>query len=77
MNPNKIPRKPVTSSHIKSVGYDPTSLTLTVEFFDKAVWAYAPVTMEEYAELSNAPSVGKFFHRNIKINPKITATKVS
>lgn len=76
MEPINIPRKPVESSHIKSVGYDPTSETLVVEFIGEKVWSYKPVTMEQYADMTSANSVGKYFHKNLKTNASITATKI-
>jgi hypothetical protein len=59
-------RIPVVSSNIKSLGHDPDSKTLEVEFHDGAVHRYHGVDHERFKNLLHAPSVGKHFHANIK-----------
>lgn len=59
-------RIPVSSSNIKSVGYDPVKKTLQVEFQSGAVHSYADVPANLYSHLLAAPSVGHFFHANIR-----------
>lgn len=56
----------MTSSHLKSVGYDEESRILTIEFRDGAIYEYAGVLPEVHAELMNAESHGKYFHRHIR-----------
>lgn len=56
-------RAPVSSSNIKSVGYDGS--TLEVEF-SSGVYQYAGVPAETYTQLLAAESAGKFFAANIR-----------
>jgi len=70
-------RKPVVSSNITSVGYDEETKTLEVEFFNKKVYQYSPITQEGYSLLMNAESIGSFFARNIKNSPNIVAKEIS
>jgi hypothetical protein len=53
-------RKPVTSSHVVSVGYDPESHTLEVEYKDGAVYQYGGVPASVYDALIHADSVGRY-----------------
>jgi hypothetical protein len=69
-----IPRTPVVSSNVVSVGYDPATLTLVVEFRGGSVYAYAGVPEIVHGELMKAPSVGSFFATRIR--PHFEATKV-
>lgn len=66
-------RKPVKSSNLKSVGYDPTSKTLEVEFQGGAVHQYAGVPPEKHAALMKAKSVGSHFHKHIRDRHKSKA----
>jgi hypothetical protein len=59
-------RTPVSSSNICSVGHDPESQILEVEFNSGAVYQYASVPQGEYEGFLNADSKGKYFHANIK-----------
>lgn len=59
-------RTPVTSSTVASVGYDPTTMTLEVEFHNGSVYQYFDVPEAEYHGLINAESVGRYLHQNIK-----------
>lgn len=61
-----IERTPVSSSNIKSVGYDPKDRTLAIEFADGSVYHYSDVEKAKYDDLMSAKSVGKFVHGNIK-----------
>ena len=56
----------VTSSNIVSVGYDPGSETLEIEFQNGAVYQYYNVNQVIYEEFMNAPSKGKFLNYQIK-----------
>lgn len=58
-------RTPVTSSSISSIGYE--NNVLEIEFLDgKEVYQYSQVPEQEYNELMNAESHGKYFNQNIK-----------
>ena len=56
----------VRSSNIRSVGYDPESSTLEVEFITGSIYQYSNVPESEYEGLMNATSKGKYLNRNIK-----------
>jgi len=59
-------RAPVTSSNIRSIGYDAEQRMLEVEFQNNAVYRYQGVTPEEHAELMSAESVGAHFAAGIR-----------
>ena len=59
-------RIPVASSNISSVGYDPTSSILEVEFNSGSIYQYLNVPQSEYEGLMNAGSKGRYLNRNIK-----------
>lgn len=53
-------REAVASSNIVSVGYDPASEILELEFHGGAVYRYDGVTAEEHAALIGADSIGSY-----------------
>jgi len=59
-------RIPVTSSNVASVGYDPVSMTLEVEFRSGGVYQYFDVPESVYQALVGASSVGQYLNANIK-----------
>jgi KTSC domain len=60
-------RQAVSSSNIASVGYDPHSETLEVEFLKSGkVYEYYNVPAFMHERLMEAPSVGVFFNAEIK-----------
>lgn len=59
-------RTAVTSSNLKSVGYEPETGTLEVEFKKGRLYQYRNVPQEKYAALLNADSKGRYFNKNIK-----------
>lgn len=60
-------REPVNSSNLVSVGYDPSSETLEVEF-KGGVYEYYNVPQFMYDRLMEAGSIGTFFNAEIKNN---------
>jgi len=58
-------REPVNSSNLVSVGYDPNSETLEVEF-KGGVYEYYNVPQFMFDRLMQAGSVGTFFNAEIK-----------
>lgn len=70
----EMPRTPVESSNIKSIGFDKN--TLQVEFTNGAVYNYTPITEDCYKELMSAESKGEYFYQNIRKNENVTLTKV-
>lgn len=61
-----IVRQPVESDSLASVGYNPETQTLEVEFKHGGVYRYYNVPAHEYSELKNAESPGTHFIENIK-----------
>jgi hypothetical protein len=59
-------RETIESSNIKSLGYDPETETLEVEFNSGQIYQYEGVNGDLHQNLINAESVGSFFHSNIK-----------
>ncbi|RJR51421.1 MAG: KTSC domain-containing protein [Desulfobacteraceae bacterium] len=59
-------RTPVQSSNVASVGYDPNTLTLEIEFTNSSVYQYFDVPEIEYYNLVRAESVGRYLNLNIK-----------
>lgn len=59
-------RVPVASSNLISVGYDPGSQTLEVEFSSGMIYQYFDVPEAHYHELLGAPSPGNYLAQNIK-----------
>jgi KTSC domain len=54
-------RKPVDSSMLASVGYDPSTQTLEMEFKDGgAIWQYLDVPEPEYTRLIGSSSLGSY-----------------
>ncbi len=58
--------KPVKSSTIKAIGYDPDTLALDVEFINGGLYRYENVSPEAYAALENAESIGSHLQKQIK-----------
>ena len=61
-------RAGLISSNLASVGYDPTSSTLEVEFVGGAVYQYFGVPVAEREVLMQASSHGTYFNANIRNN---------
>lgn len=60
-------RQAVQSSDILSIGYDPETCLLEVEFKRASrLYIYKEVPPEVCRDLVGAPSVGKYFAANIK-----------
>lgn len=56
----------VSSSNISSIGYDPKTYTLEIEFHSGGVYQYHDIPQSEYDALMSASSHGSYFARNIK-----------
>ena len=59
-------RQSVSSSNLASIGYDTTSNTLEVEFYNGSIYQYFDVPEHEYQALMCAESKGRYFDANIK-----------
>lgn len=56
----QIPRVPVESTSIVSIGYDAASATLDVEFVNGHLYRYEDVPAEVFCGLIEAESKGRF-----------------
>jgi hypothetical protein len=61
-----VERIPVSSSNVRSIGYDPDSSTLEVEFNDGSVYQYSGVPQAEFDGLMAAASKGAYLHARVK-----------
>lgn len=59
-------RFPVVSSDLRSVGYDPETHILEIEFRSGGVYRYSGVPEAVYSGLLTAGSKGRYFHARIK-----------
>ena len=59
-------RQSVSSSNIKSVGYDSKSKILEIEFHSGGIYQYFNVPESIYNGILSASSHGSYFHRYIK-----------
>ena len=62
-------RTPVQSSMLKSVGYNPLTGDLEVEFNTGKVVTYKQVTQDEFRGLERAESKGRYVNAVIKRHP--------
>lgn len=60
-------RQPVQSSNLKSVGYDPATKTMEIEFHSGRVYVYFDVPASIHHGLMTARSKGTFFRRNVRV----------
>lgn len=71
-------REKVESTNISSIGYNPKSKVLEIEFLGGRIYQYYQVTKRIYQGLMVSESKGKYFHKMIKKNytyKKVTPTK--
>lgn len=61
-------RQPVTSTSLVSVGYDPESQVLEVEFTHSGVYQYMDVPAWCYDELLRSDSIGAFVNSQVRPN---------
>lgn len=57
---------PVKSSNLAAVGYDAKRQVLRVQFVNGSTYDYHGVEPELHEDLLAAPSIGGFFHREIR-----------
>lgn len=55
----------VESSMVQAIGYDPETRTLEVIFNNDTKYQYHDVPQEQYQELMNAESKGRYMHAHI------------
>ena len=54
------------SSNIRAVGYDDETRELRVTFLNGATYSYSAVPPETFEGLKSSPSVGSYFHHQVK-----------
>ena len=59
-------RFPVSSSSLRSVGYDSDTKRLEVEFHSSAVYVYRDVPLWAFEGLVTSASKGRYFDRRIR-----------
>lgn len=59
-------RQPVVSSQLVSIGHDPETRTLEVEFHGGSVYRYHGVTAEAHDALMRADSIGRHFGKEVR-----------
>jgi hypothetical protein len=59
-------RIPVSSSNLRSVGYDKATQTLEIEFHSGGIYQYSSVPRSTYTGLMSASSHGSYFHIHIR-----------
>ena len=59
-------RTSVSSSALRSVGYDAETLTLETEIISGSVYQYFDVPESVFLELMSAESLGVYYNKNIK-----------
>lgn len=62
-------RMSVKSSNIRTIGFDPKSNTLEVEFHKGSILQYPNVTNDEFRRLLAAKSIGSHFYDNFSFRP--------
>jgi hypothetical protein len=58
--------QPVDSSSVESVGFDPQTNELWIEYVGGATYVYAPVPRSVYRDLLGSDSIGTYINRFIK-----------
>ena len=58
--------QPVSSSNLSSVGYDPETQTLAIEFKSGGTYEYYDVPQQVFDGLLSAASHGQYFQSNIR-----------
>lgn len=66
MGLNELEWEDVESSNILAIAFDAETGRICVRFKDESAWAYDDCSKELFERFRLAPSVGKFFHANIK-----------
>lgn len=57
---------PVSSSNLRSVGYDPATHVLEIAFHSSGIYQYSGVPPHIHSGLMNASSKGQYFDAHIK-----------
>jgi KTSC domain len=62
-----ITHEPVTSSNVKSTGYDPATKTFAVTFHSGSTYHYHNVTPEQAKDFHASDSKGKWVHQHLVV----------
>src|SRR6266404_2380981 len=62
----EMERFSVNSNQLTSIGYNPATLTLEVEFRKGGVYQYVGISRETHEQLMAAESIGTFFNTMIR-----------
>lgn len=62
----QLERKRINSTSLRSVGYDPKTQTLEIEFSNGSIVQYERVSAEVYRRFMAAPSPTSFFRDQIE-----------
>jgi hypothetical protein len=68
-------RKPVSSSSIRSIGYDPDAKILEVELQNGGIYQYFQVPRETHDDLINAASIGRYYSKYVRDSYKYRKVK--
>ncbi|MFA4975760.1 MAG: KTSC domain-containing protein [Candidatus Paceibacterota bacterium] len=68
-------RTQVNSSNIQSIGYDPQSAILEVEFTSGDIYQYFDIPAYLHQQFLNSSSHGQFLNDNIRYNYRYQKTK--
>lgn len=60
-------REPVSSSLLRSVGYDPDQQLLEIELQDEKIYQYTEVPEQTYRGLMAADSHGRYFNHHERV----------
>ena len=66
LNRSTMERTPVDSSSVASIGYEPETFELEIEFRNGRTYRYLQVPPAAYRLLLQAPSIGEYVNRVIK-----------
>ena len=61
----------VKSSSLKSVGYNPVTQILEVEFVRGVIYQYSNINAQMFYDLQMAESIGSYFAKNIQKCPDL------
>lgn len=77
MSERMLPRDPVNSSAIRSVGYDRINRHLEVELANGRIYRYSKVPQRTYTSFMKAKSIGSYFVRYIRGNESFPAVEIT
>lgn len=61
-----IAMHPVSSSNIAEIGFDENISVLYIRFNNGQLYSYDDVPESVYNDLQPVPSIGRYFHQNIR-----------